>query len=56
MNIYQGNTTLTLGMIWMLIQKYQMRIHGNSIGPAVLFAYLSAKYFTLYMPMNATKG
>ena len=30
-NIYQGNMTLTLGMIWMLIQKYQIRIHGKCV-------------------------
>ena len=31
MNIYQGDTTLTLGMIWTLIQKYQMRIQGQCL-------------------------
>lgn len=29
LNIYQGDPTLTLGMIWMLIQKYQIRMHGE---------------------------
>ena len=29
MNIYRGDITLTLGMIWMLIQKYQMRMKGK---------------------------
>ena len=30
-NIYQSDQIRTLGMIWMLIQKYQMRIHGKKL-------------------------
>lgn len=29
LNIFEGNVKLTLGMIWTLIQKYQLRMKGK---------------------------
>ncbi len=29
MNVYEGNVKLTLGLLWTLIQKYQLRIRGR---------------------------
>lgn len=29
LNIFEGNVKLTLGMMWTLIQKYQLRMKGK---------------------------